>query len=139
MNELKTNINFQQLCGEGCYTYKSMNNERLFNAKQNKNGSIHVTVRRIDLAKKLEKITSKPCRISKPLNRGYCKYTQTITSIELVTFINALNGYYFDERLDNRNATKTSTQAITTTSQEQPKQKASTIKTSSKKQIKVVR
>lgn len=139
MNELKTNINFQQLCGDGCYTYKSMNNERLFNAKQNKNGSIHVTVRRIDLAKKLEKITNKPCRISKPLNRGYCKYTQTITSIELVTFINALNGYYFDERLDNRNATKTSVQAITTTQEEQPKQKASTRKASNKKQVKVVR
>lgn len=139
MNELKTNVNFQQLCGNGCYTYKSMNNERLFNAKQNKNGSIHITLRRCDLATKLEKITKKPCRISKPLDRGYCKYTQSITSVELVAFINALNGYYFDERLDNRNATKTSTQAITTTTQEQPKQKTNTRQASNKKKIKVVR
>ena len=139
MNELKTNVNFQQLTGDGAYTYKSMNNERLFNAKQNKNGSIHITLRRCDLANKLEKITNKPCRISKPLDRGYCKYTSTITDNELVAFINALNGFYFDERLDNRNATKTSLQAITTTSQQEQPKKTSTRQASKKKLVKVAR
>lgn len=109
---LKTNVNFIPLTTNGAYTYKTINGARVFNANENKDGSIRITCRRLEIAKILESITNRPCNISKEV-RNYHKYTQKINSLELMQFIEKLDGINTDERLDNRTGSDDSLKLVT--------------------------
>lgn len=107
---LQNNVNFIRL--NNGYTYKTVNGARIFNAIENKNGSIRVICRRAEIAKILEKITKRTCSIGKEV-RNYHKYTLTVNNDELTSFILALDGINCDERLDNRNGNSNSLKLIT--------------------------
>ncbi len=134
-NLTKINSNFQPLTASGAYTFKSYNNERLFNATERKNGKVHIITRSKLIADKLEKITTEKCSSSYYKERDYYKYTQTITQTQLIEFIKSLNGYYFDQRLDNRSHDEKSNKAITISTVEKstPRKKASKKQASTKR------
>lgn len=107
---IQNNVNFIKLTNG--YTYKTINGARIFNAVENKDGSIRITCRRAEIAKTLEKITRRQCSVGKEV-RNYRKYTLKVNNDELTNFLLELDGINCDERLDNRNGNNNSLRLIT--------------------------